>query len=114
MLSNDTRPDAAYILTNGLLFHHHKSPDWAWSIWDSAFAALRVQVNAEAPRDARYASFLLHIDQHLPDGLDEHVARRFQETGKAKLISTDGVAWTNLYTHSCTSSCKGCLQQLRS
>jgi mediator of RNA polymerase II transcription subunit 12 len=79
-----------------LWFHHHKSPDWAWSIWDNTFAALRVQVNAEAPRDARYASFLLHIDQCLPDELDERVARWFQETGKAELISTDGVAWTNL------------------
>lgn len=39
----------------------HKSPDWAWSIWDNMLATLRVQVNAEAPRDARYASFLLHI-----------------------------------------------------
>ena len=69
-----TRPDAAYILANRLRLHHHRSPDWAWGIWDKTFTALRVQVNAEAPRDARYASFLLHIDQHLPDGLDEHVA----------------------------------------
>jgi mediator of RNA polymerase II transcription subunit 12, fungi type len=96
MLSNDARPDAAYILANSLWFHYHKSPDWAWSIWDNTFAALRVQVNAEAPCDARYASFLLHIDQHLPDGLDEHVARWFQEAGKAELISIDSVAWTNL------------------
>ena len=98
MLSNDMRPDAAYILANSLWFHYHKSPDWAWSIWDNTFAALRVQVNTEAPYDARYASFLLHVDQHLPDGLDEHVARWFQETGKAELISIDSVAWTNL-TH---------------
>ncbi|KAI9510086.1 hypothetical protein F5148DRAFT_1182339 [Russula earlei] len=97
MLSNDTQRDAAYILANSLWFHYHKSPDWAWSIWDNTFAALRVLVNAEAPRE-RYASFLLHIDQHLPDGLDEHVARWFQETGKAELISIDSVAWTNL-TH---------------
>ncbi len=98
LLSNDAGPDAAYILANSLWFHYHKSPDWAWSIWDNTFAALRVQVNAEAPCDARYASFLLHIDQHLPDGLDEHVARWLQETGKVELISIDSVAWTNL-TH---------------
>jgi mediator of RNA polymerase II transcription subunit 12, fungi type len=98
LLSNDARPDAAYILANSLWFHYHKSPDWAWSIWDNTFAALRVQVNAQAPCDARYASFLLHIDQHLPDGLDGHVARWFQETGKVELISIDSVAWTNL-TH---------------
>jgi mediator of RNA polymerase II transcription subunit 12 len=98
LLSNNTRPDAAYILANNLWFHYHKSLDWAWSIWDNTFAALRVQVNAEAPCDARYASFLLHIDQHLPDGLDEHVDRWFQETGKVELISIDSVAWTNL-TH---------------
>jgi len=97
MLSNDPRRDAAYILANSLWFHYHRSPDWAWSIWDNTFAALRVQDNAEAPRE-RYAGFLLHIDQHLPDGLDQHVARWFQETGKAELISIDSVAWTNL-TH---------------
>ncbi|KAH9166651.1 hypothetical protein EDB89DRAFT_2128588 [Lactarius sanguifluus] len=72
----------AYMLANSLWFHYHKSPNWAWSIWDNTFAALRVQVNTEA-RDARYANFLLHVDQHLPGGLDEHVAR---------------VAWTSL-TH---------------
>jgi mediator of RNA polymerase II transcription subunit 12 len=99
MLSNNPRPDAAYILANSLWFHYHKSPDWAWSIWDNTFAALRVQVNAQVPPDARYATFLLHIDQHLPDGLDEHVAQWFQEAGKAELISIDdSVAWTNI-TH---------------
>ncbi|KAH9993507.1 hypothetical protein BJV74DRAFT_833136 [Russula compacta] len=98
MLSNNMRPNAAYLLANGLWSRYHKSPDWAWSIWDNTFAALRVQVNTEVPYDARYASFLLHIDQRLPDGLDEHVARWFQETGKAELISIDNVAWTNL-TH---------------
>ncbi|KAH8993017.1 hypothetical protein EDB92DRAFT_1944966 [Lactarius akahatsu] len=97
LLSNDPRPDAAYMLANSLWFHYHKSPNWAWSIWDNTFAALRVQVNTEA-RDARYANFLLHVDQHLPSGLDEHVARWFQETGKAELISIDSVAWTSL-TH---------------
>ncbi|KAH9053238.1 hypothetical protein EDB87DRAFT_1711186 [Lactarius vividus] len=95
LLSNDPRPDAAYMLANSLWFHYHKSPNWAWSIWDNTFAALRVQVNTEA-RDARYANFLLHVDQHLPGGLDEHVARWFQETGKAELISIDSVAWTSL------------------
>ncbi|KAI0293333.1 hypothetical protein B0F90DRAFT_1763644 [Multifurca ochricompacta] len=98
MLSNDPRPDAAYILANSLWFHYHKSSDWGWCIWDNTFAALRVQVNAEAPRDARYATFLLHVDQHLPGGLDGHVSRWFEETGKAELISIDGVAWTSL-TH---------------
>jgi hypothetical protein len=98
LLSNDPRPDAPYMLANTLWFHYHKSPNWAWSIWDNTFAALRVQVNAEASRDTRYATFLLHVDQHLPGGLDEHVARWFQETGKAELISIDSVAWMSL-TH---------------
>ncbi|KAF8258181.1 hypothetical protein EI94DRAFT_1755363 [Lactarius quietus] len=98
LLSNDPRPDAPYMLANSLWFHYHKSPNWAWSIWDNTFAALRVQVNAEASRDTRYATFLLHVDQHLPGGLDEHVARWFQETGKAELISIDSVAWMSL-TH---------------
>lgn len=98
LLSNDPRPDAPYMLANSLWFHYHKSANWAWSIWDNTFAALRVQANAEASRDTRYATFLLHVDQHLPGGLDEHVARWFQETGKAELTSIDGVAWTSL-TH---------------
>ena len=86
------------MLANNLWFHYHKSSNWAWSIWDNTFAALRVQVNPEASRDTRYATFLLHVDQHLPGGLDEHVARWFQETGKAELISIDSVAWMSL-TH---------------
>jgi mediator of RNA polymerase II transcription subunit 12 len=98
LLSNDPRPDAPYMLANTLWFHYHKSPNWAWSIWDNTFAALRVQVNAEASRDTRYATFLLHVDQHLPGGLDEHVAQWFQETGKAELISIDSIAWMSL-TH---------------
>ena len=75
MFSNDPRPDAAYVLANSLWFHYHKSPNWTWSVWDNTFVALCVQVNTEVLRDPRFASFLLHIDQHLPDGLDEHVAR---------------------------------------
>ena len=86
------------MLANSLWFHYHKSPNWAWCIWDNTFAALRVQVNVEASRDTRYATFLLHVDQHLPGGLDEHVARWFQETGKAELVSIDSVAWMSL-TH---------------
>ena len=39
---------------------------------------------------------MLHIDQHLPDGLDERVARWLQEAGKAEPISTDGMARTDL------------------
>jgi hypothetical protein len=67
-----------------------------------AFGTIRLprcasrSTQTEAPRGARYASLLLHIDQHLPDGLDGHVARWFQEAGKAGPISTDSVAWTNL------------------
>ena len=74
-LSNDTRPNAAYTLANSPWFHHHKLPSWAQGIWDSTFAALHVQANAEAPHDACYASFLLHIDQHLPNGPDKRIAQ---------------------------------------
>jgi mediator of RNA polymerase II transcription subunit 12 len=87
------------MLANSLWFHYHKSSNWAWSIWDNTFAALRVQVNPEASRDTRYATFLLHVDQHLPGGLDEHVARWFQETGKAELISIDSVCLDEPHTH---------------
>ncbi|KAI0259684.1 hypothetical protein BC834DRAFT_606637 [Gloeopeniophorella convolvens] len=96
LLSNDPRPDAAYLLANNLWFHYHKSPNWAWCIWDNTFAALRVKVNPDLPHDARYANFLLHIDQHLPSGLDEHVARWFQDTGIAELVTIDSDAWTSV------------------
>ena len=75
MLSHDPRPDAAYILCQQLLVPLSQIAQLDMECWGNTFATLRVQVNAEAPRDTRHASFLLHIDQHLPDGLDEHVAR---------------------------------------
>jgi len=74
LLSNDTRPDAAYILANSIWFHYHKSPDRAWIIWDNTFAVLRVQAK-------RGSSTVTHC-----------------MLAFASLTSIDGMAWTNM-TH---------------
>ncbi|KAI0291127.1 hypothetical protein BC826DRAFT_508863 [Russula brevipes] len=74
LLSNDARPDAAYILANSPWFRYHRSPDRAWATWDNTFAVLRVQAK-------RGSSTVTHC-----------------MLAFASLTSIDGMAWTNM-TH---------------
>lgn len=99
LLPNDLRPGAAQLLANNLWYRYRTAPDWAWRVWDNTFASLRIK--PQLPQDAAgararallYAEFLLHIDEHLPNGLDEHVSNWFSGPGVAELIAIDADAW---------------------
>jgi mediator of RNA polymerase II transcription subunit 12, fungi type len=87
------------MLAGSLWYRYHTAPDWAWRVWDNTFASLRLKpeigmdiVTAQA-RARCYAEFLLHVDQHLPNGLDEHIARWLEGPGMAELIAIDSEAW---------------------
>lgn len=78
------------------------SADWAWKVWDNAVASLR-QVPQMTPdvmdRRAcalRYGAFLLHVDQHLPSGLDDHVLRWFLGPGKKEIAGLSVDIWDAL------------------
>ncbi|THH13392.1 hypothetical protein EW146_g6819 [Bondarzewia mesenterica] len=99
LLPNDPRPGTAQMLANNLWYRYRTAPDWAWRVWDNTFASLRIK--PQVPQDAAtararallYAEFLLHIDEHLPHGLDEHVLNWFSGPGVAELIAIDADAW---------------------
>jgi hypothetical protein len=87
------------MLANSLWYRYRSAPDWGWRVWDNTFASLRLKpdvavdiVTAQA-RARCYAEFLLAIDQHLPAGLDEHIARWLAGPGVAELVAIDAAAW---------------------
>ncbi|KAF9268799.1 hypothetical protein L218DRAFT_984144 [Marasmius fiardii PR-910] len=98
MLANDPRVDAPSILANGLWIKYRMSFSWAWKVWDNTFASLRqIPAMASDPTTRRvyalrYGTFLWHVDQHLPLGLDEQVLRWFLGQGKNEMtaLSIDG------------------------
>ncbi|TFY65710.1 hypothetical protein EVG20_g5379 [Dentipellis fragilis] len=104
LLPNDPRPDAASSLANNLWYRYRAASDWAWRVWDNTFASLRIQpqvpsdIVASRARALCYADFLLHIDKHLPNGLDEHVFRWLTGPGLAELIAIDADAWNSVTT----------------
>ncbi|KAI0045300.1 hypothetical protein FA95DRAFT_1495630 [Auriscalpium vulgare] len=101
LLPNDPRPDAASMLANSLWYRYRAAPNWAWRVWDNTFASLRISLPTLDADTARaralgYANFLFHIDQHLPDGLDEHIFQWFIEPGVAELTAIDADAWNTV------------------
>ncbi|KAI6129405.1 hypothetical protein EDD16DRAFT_1690096 [Pisolithus croceorrhizus] len=65
LLADDPKPDAPSILANGLWYKYRTALDWGWKVWDNTIARHAIAL--------RYARFLLHVDQHLPAGIDDHV-----------------------------------------
>ncbi|KAI0309797.1 hypothetical protein OF83DRAFT_1179208 [Amylostereum chailletii] len=99
ILPNDARPGAASMLANSLWYRYRTAPNWAWRVWDDTFAALRlklpttVDITTARARARCYAEFLLHVDQHLPAGLDEHIAQWLAGAGIVELVAIDAEAW---------------------
>ncbi|KAL0581804.1 RNA polymerase II mediator complex subunit [Marasmius crinis-equi] len=99
MLASDPRGDAPSILANGLWIKYRMSFGWAWKVWDNTFASLR-QIPAMTPDIAtrrayalRYGTFLWHVEQHLPSGLDGHVLRWFLGQGKNEMAALNVDSW---------------------
>ena len=99
MLANDPNPEAPSILANSLWYKYRAAPDWAWKVWDNTVASLRqipVLIADTVGRRAcalRYANFLLHVDEHLPNGFDDQVLRWFVGPGKREMMLLSSEAW---------------------
>ncbi|KAL1675939.1 hypothetical protein EV122DRAFT_280599 [Schizophyllum commune] len=92
------------MLANHLWISYRAAHDWGWKVWDNTFASLR-QVPVISPDDVdrqslalRYGTFLLHIDQHLPQGLDRDILRWFESPGPNELLVLTPDMWTVLAT----------------
>lgn len=99
LLAADPDPNAPSLLANSLWIKYRMSLDWAWKVWDNAFASLRqVPSLSSEPADRQagarqYSTFLWHIDQHLPSGLDDPVLRWFRSTGLNEVSVLTVDAW---------------------
>ncbi|KAF9219563.1 hypothetical protein BS17DRAFT_760662 [Gyrodon lividus] len=99
LLAEDPKPDAPSILANSLWYKYRTTLDWGWKVWDNTVASLRqvpLMTDDIVKRHTialRYAQFLLHVDQHLPAGIDEQVLRWFLGTGKGEILALTVDAW---------------------
>ncbi|KAI6044642.1 hypothetical protein EDC04DRAFT_2641397 [Pisolithus marmoratus] len=95
----DPKPDAPSILANGLWYKYRTALDWGWKVWDNTIASLRqvplmtADINKRHAIALRYAQFLLHVDQHLPAGIDDHVLQWCLGTGKGEILALSVDAW---------------------
>ena len=99
LLATDFAPEAPSLLANSLWYKYMTSPDWAWKVWDNTIASLR-QLPAMIPdvpgRRAcalRYATFLLHVDQHLPRGFDEQIRLWLLGSGRNEIAALTPEHW---------------------
>ncbi|KAH9858392.1 hypothetical protein C2E23DRAFT_767676 [Lenzites betulinus] len=99
LLATDPNPDAPSLLANSLWYKYMTSPDWAWKVWDNTIASLRqipVMIEDVPGRRAcalRYATFLLHVDQHLPRGFDEQIRAWLLGSGRNEVAALSPDAW---------------------
>lgn len=99
LLADDPNPEAPSILANSLWYKYRTAFDWAWKVWDNTVASLRqvpVMTLDVAGRQACslcYGRFLLHVDQHLPGGIDDQVLQWFLGTGKNEVSALSADAW---------------------
>ncbi|KAF9231909.1 hypothetical protein BU15DRAFT_55624 [Melanogaster broomeanus] len=99
LLAEDPKSDAPSILANSLWYKYRTALDWGWKVWDNTVASLRqvpLMTDDIVKRHTialRYAQFLLHVDQHLPAGIDEQVLRWFLGTGKGEILALTVDAW---------------------
>ncbi|EEB98785.1 hypothetical protein MPER_01650, partial [Moniliophthora perniciosa FA553] len=99
MLVDNTEADLPSMLANGLWIKYRMSFDWAWKVWDNTIASLR-QIPVMTPDTRtrrtlalRYGTFLWHVDQHLPAGLDGQVLRWFLGPGRNEMAALSVDAW---------------------
>jgi mediator of RNA polymerase II transcription subunit 12 len=99
LLAEDPNPEAPSLLANNLWYKYRTAPTWAWVVWDNAVASLRqvpVLTSEKTSREAcalQYGTFLLHVDQHLPSGLDAQILDWFVGTGKNEVAALSSEAW---------------------
>ncbi|KAJ7647576.1 hypothetical protein FB45DRAFT_893821 [Roridomyces roridus] len=116
LLAEDPNEDAPSILASSLWLKYRMSSDWAWKVWDNTVASLR-QIPRMTPDAAnrricalRYGTFLWHVDEHLPKGLDEEVLHWFLGPGKNEIAALEVDAWDVLTVVLLHLSVQGALQ----
>ncbi|ESK91038.1 rna polymerase ii mediator complex component [Moniliophthora roreri MCA 2997] len=99
MLVDNAEADSPSMLANGLWIKYRMSFDWAWKVWDNTIASLR-QIPVMTPDTRtrrtlalRYGTFLWHVGQHLPAGLDSQVLRWFLGPGRNEMAALSADAW---------------------
>ncbi|KAJ6602183.1 hypothetical protein B0H10DRAFT_2167359 [Mycena sp. CBHHK59/15] len=116
LLAGDPDADAPSMLASGLWIKYRMSLDWAWKVWDNTVASLRqipVMTSDAADRKIcalRYGTFLWHVDQHIPKGLDEEVLQWFLGPGKNEVAALSADAWDVLTVVLLHLSVHGALQ----
>ncbi|EJF57727.1 hypothetical protein DICSQDRAFT_182976 [Dichomitus squalens LYAD-421 SS1] len=99
MLATDPAPGAPSLLANSLWYKYMTSPDWAWKVWDNTVASLRQlpamlsDVASRRECALRYATFLLHVDQHLPRGFDEQIRSWLLGSGRNEIAALTTETW---------------------
>ncbi|KAI0093156.1 hypothetical protein BDY19DRAFT_989824 [Irpex rosettiformis] len=102
LLATDNSPDAPVTLANSLWYNYRSAPNWDWHVWDSTIACLRQLpyiIGDETTRKAcsyKYAMFLTHVDQHLPDGFDDQVLSWFLGPGRSEIATFSAEIWDEL------------------
>ncbi|KAF8629229.1 hypothetical protein AX17_005811 [Amanita inopinata Kibby_2008] len=89
-LAANSDPDAPLRLANSLWIKYRTSPEWARRVWDNAIVSLRHIANHELSAEEKRShilqcgTFLRHVDQYLPTGLDEEVLKWFNDHGRSQ------------------------------
>lgn len=102
LLATDNSTDAPTALANSLWYNYRSAPNWDWLVWDNTVAALQHLpgiIEDERVRKAcsyKYATFLTHVDQHLPDGFDEQILSWFQGAGQVEITKFSTEVWDEL------------------
>jgi mediator of RNA polymerase II transcription subunit 12, fungi type len=98
-LANDTSLEAPSSLANALWYNYRTASDWGWVVWDNTVASLRrvplmtSDVTGRRTRALLYGNFLLHVDEHLPNGLNDQVLKWFLGNGKSEAAVLDADTW---------------------
>lgn len=101
-MATDDGPDAPVALANSLWYNYRSTPNWDRLVWDNTVSCLRQLpfiIEDEVTRKAcsyKYAMFLRHVDQHLPDGFDDSVLSWFLDTGLTEVVSFSTEIWDEL------------------
>jgi len=99
LLADDPNPEAPSILANSLWLNieqHSTGPGKSGTIQSPVFDKIPVMTLDVADRQACalcYGRFLLHVDQHLPGGIDDQVLQWFLGTGKNEVSALSADAW---------------------
>lgn len=99
LLAGDPDAHAPSILADGLWIKYRTSNDWGWKVWDNTVASLRQvptmtsDVSGRRICALRYGTFLLHVDQHMPHGVDADVLRWFLGPGKSEVAALNVDTW---------------------